>query len=237
MFGTRFTESIPEYWSGSSCRFLMTKNFFNNPSPLVSHCLHCILPVQWTCQYSHGRYMYNVHCTLGYNDFNNLVMQTLWWLPNKILRHIHKIRFSFFWAVSCACVIKVYKSGNKSIKKFYYKIQYGYQKTQNFTLISNPLKKFWKNVQTKVVSKNVTEICPFSLLLMFVKLVLLITFWGHFFTTFSTDSKSAWNSAIFDIFVDLKKINCVILALFKNFEAKRTKNGSKNQKTYFVNVS
>jgi hypothetical protein len=29
----------------------------------------------------------------------------------------------------------------------------------------------------------------------------------------------------------------VILALFKNFEAKRAKNGSKNQKTYFVNVT
>jgi hypothetical protein len=46
---------------------------------------------------------------LGYNDFNNLVMQTLSWLPNKILRLIHKIRFSFFWAVCCACAIKVYK--------------------------------------------------------------------------------------------------------------------------------
>jgi hypothetical protein len=29
----------------------------------------------------------------------------------------------------------------------------------------------------------------------------------------------------------------VILALFEYFEAKRTKNGSKNQKTYLVNVS
>ncbi len=32
----------------------------------------------------------------------------------------------------------------------------------------------------------------FSLLLMFVKLVLLITFLVHFLTTFSTDSKSVW---------------------------------------------
>jgi hypothetical protein len=29
-------------------------------------------------------------------QFYNLVMQTLWWLPIKILRHIHKKRFSVF---------------------------------------------------------------------------------------------------------------------------------------------
>ncbi len=46
---------------------------------------------------------------LGYNDFNNMIMQTLWWLPIKILRHIHKKDFPFFWAVSCAFAIKVYK--------------------------------------------------------------------------------------------------------------------------------
>ncbi len=33
---------------------------------------------------------------LGYNDFNNLVVQTLWWLPIKILRHIHKKRYFVF---------------------------------------------------------------------------------------------------------------------------------------------
>ncbi len=35
--------------------------------------------------------------------------------------------------------------------------KFGYQKMQNFTLISNPLKKFFKNAK-----KNVTEICTFS---------------------------------------------------------------------------
>jgi hypothetical protein len=33
---------------------------------------------------------------------------------------------------------------------------------QNFTLISNPLKKFLKNVPKKGISKNVTEICTIS---------------------------------------------------------------------------
>jgi hypothetical protein len=57
-------------------------------------------------------------------------------------------------------------------------------------------------------------------------------FFVHFFTTISTDSKSAWNSAVFDIFLDfLQKKFWVILALFANFEAKCAKNGSKNQKS------
>jgi hypothetical protein len=38
--------------------------------------------------------------------------------------------------------------------------------------------------QKKVMSKNVTEKCTFSLLLMFVKLVLLITFFGAFVNNF-----------------------------------------------------
>jgi hypothetical protein len=43
----------------------------------------------------------------------------------------------------------------------------------------------------------------------------------------------------FDPFFDLKKkkIFKVILVLFSNFEAKGARNGSKNQKTYVVNVS
>jgi hypothetical protein len=36
-----------------------------------------------------------------------------------------------------------------------------YQKTQNFTLILNPLKRFTK-MYKKVISKNVMEICTFS---------------------------------------------------------------------------
>jgi hypothetical protein len=43
----------------------------------------------------------------------------------------------------------------------------------------------------------------------------------------------------FDIFSDFlaKKFFGVILALFANFEAERATKGSKNQKTYLVNVS
>jgi hypothetical protein len=54
---------------------------------------------------------------------------------------------------------------------------------------------------------------------MFVKLVLLITFLVHFLKTFSTDLKSA-----FDFLGHISTV------LFSNFEAKRAKNGAKNQK-------
>ncbi len=77
--------------------------------------------------------------------------------------------------------------------------------------------------QKKVIRKNVTEICHFSLLLMFVKLVLLINFYRgilRFLISFLIFFK--------------KIIFWVILVLFKNFEANRAKNGSKNQTTYFV---
>jgi hypothetical protein len=136
--------------------------------------------------------------SLGYNDFNNLVMQNLWWLPNKILRHIHKKRFSVFLG-------RFLRICNKSVQKVLKRAKklYGYQKRRILRCFRIRLKSFEKMHPKKVISKNVTELYAlFSLLLMFVKLVLLVHFLVHFFTTFPTDSKSAWNSAFFDIFFD-----------------------------------
>ncbi len=88
--------------------------------------------------------------SLGYNDFNNLVMQTLWWLHNKILRYIHKKKiFRFFELFPSHMQSKFEKSTNMTNKKNLWKNQKRCQKTQNFTLISNPLKKFEKNAQKK----------------------------------------------------------------------------------------
>ncbi len=102
-------------------------------------------------------------------------------------------------------------------------------------------KSFEKINPKKVISKNVTEICNFFTFTHVHQTCFACNFfWRLFFTTFSTDSKSAWNSAFFDIFFyffEKKKFLGVILALFANFEAKCAKNGWKNQKTYFVNVS
>jgi hypothetical protein len=74
---------------------------------------------------------------------------------------------------------------------------------------------------------------------MFVKLVLLITLFGIFLATFSTDSNQREILRFLIPFLIFfpKNFFEVILVLFSNFEAKRAKNGSKNQKTYFVNVS
>ncbi len=128
--------------------------------------------------------MKSLACTVGYNDFNNLVMQTLWWLHSKILRNIHNKRFSVF----LNRFLRICNQSLKKVliwpeKKLVWKIQKRCQKTQNFTLISNPLKKLKKCTQKKVISKNVTfthvrQTC-------FAYNFCLV----HFFKTFSTDSK------------------------------------------------
>ncbi len=135
-------------------------------------------------------------------------MQTLWWLPNKILRHIYKKKIFRFFEPS-----KFTKSANKSkknsfIKKFNMGIIHA-----DFKSVEKVSKKC---IQKKLLTKTWRNYALFSLLLMFVKLVLLITFFVHYFTTFSTVSKSAWSSAFFDIFFRFfqKKFCWVILALF-----------------------
>ncbi len=56
----------------------------------------------------------------------------------------------------------------------------------------------------------------------------------NFFKTFSTDSKSAWNSAFFDTFFDKKKKKIyVIFVLFSNFDCKCAGNGSEKRKIFF----
>ncbi len=57
--------------------------------------------------------------------------------------------------------------------------------------------------QKKVISKNVTEKCTFFTFNHVRQTCFAYNFFlVHFFTTFSTDSKSAWNSAFFDTFFD-----------------------------------
>jgi len=75
---------------------------------------------------------------------------------------------------------------------------------------------------------------------MFVKLVLLITFfWCIFSQLFQRIRNQREILRFLTPFSIFSKKNFlkVILVLFSNFEAKRARNGSKNQKTYFVNVS
>ncbi len=91
-------------------------------------------------------------------------------------------------------------------KDFIQKFNLVINKTQNFTLIPNPLRKFRKNAQKKVICKNVTEICTFVTFTHVRQTCFAYNFFSvHFLTIFSTDLKSAYYSAFFDIFFNLKK--------------------------------
>jgi hypothetical protein len=90
-------------------------------------------------------------------------------------------------------------------KKKFEKIEKGVKKRRISRWFRIRWKSFEKNYQKKVISKNVMEKCTFftfthvrqTCFAYNLFLVLL-------FTTFSTDSKSAWNSAFFDTFFYLK---------------------------------
>ncbi len=76
-------------------------------------------------------------------------------------------------------------------------------KMQNFTLISNPLKIFFKNVPKKSYWQKWDEnLHFFHFYSRSSNLFCLILFFVNFLKTFSTDLKSAWNSAFFDTFFD-----------------------------------
>jgi hypothetical protein len=64
------------------------------------------------------------------------------------------------------------------------KIQYWYEKTQNFTLMSNALKKFFKQEAKKVISKNVIETCTSSTFTHVGQTSFAYNFFVHFLKTF-----------------------------------------------------
>ncbi len=84
-----------------------------------------------------------------------------------------------------------------------------------------------KSLDRKVINIKVNEFCctvgksskPYNFLPVI------------FLPTFSTDSQSASNSGFFVFYMELLR------HFFANFEAKRARNGSKNCKTAFVNIS
>ncbi len=80
-------------------------------------------------------------------------------------------------------------------------------------LISNSLKKLLKNA-LKVISK--TSFINMSKSEKSEYFWYVFAFLVHFFKTFSTDLKSAWNSALFDTYIEFYNKNFV-LALFSIF--------------------
>ncbi len=136
-----------------------------------------------------------------------------------------------FWAVSCAFGFKVWKSTNMTFKKFFCKNQKRCQKRW--------FRIRWKSCekvhQKKVISKkSLTNMSKSEKSAFYRHVFANNYFLVHFFKTFSTDSKSAWNSAFFDTFSDFfKKFFFRSYCTFLNFDCKCAGNGSKKRKIFF----
>ncbi len=106
------------------------------------------------------------------------------------------------------------------------------QKTQNFTLISNPLKKFWKNLQKKVISKNETEKCTFFTFTHVRQTCFAYNFfWRIFSQRFQRIQNQREILRFFYTFFDKKKKNFMsYLYFFQTLKPNA-------QETYLVNVS
>ncbi len=180
---------------------------------------------------------------LGYSNFNNLDMQTLWWLPNKILRHIHKKRFSVFLSrflrICNQSLQKVPKRATTT-KNFIKKFNMGIKIRRISRWFWIRWKSFEKMHHKNVISKNVMEKARFSL---FTHVRQSIFAYNFFLVHFLQLFQWIWNQHeilrfLISFLIFFAKKNCaVFLALFANFEAERAKNGSKNRKMYLVNVS
>ncbi len=136
--------------------------------------------------------------TLGYNDFNNLVMQNLWWVHNYILRYIHKKRFSVF--LSRFLRICSQRSKKVLILKKSKKVPKNAEFHADFESVEKVLKKCTKK---KLLAKTWRINALFFTFTHVRQTCFAYNFFlVHFFTTFLTDSKSAWISAFFDTLFD-----------------------------------
>ena len=137
---------VSVYTRHLSMKIILTAGFESHHPPSEIYILLCKISV-WT---------------LGYNDFNNLYMQTLWWLPNKILRHIHKKRFCVF----LSCFLPICNQSLQKVlvraKKYLLKNSIWVSKNAEFHADFESVEKVLKKcTQKNVISKSVTEICTF----------------------------------------------------------------------------
>ncbi len=102
-------------------------------------------------------------------------------------------------------------------------------------LISNPLKKLKKiQYENSYYQKHGGNMHFFTFMHCRLNWFAYSFVVVHFLNIFSTDWKLVGNYALLYLFLFWKKCFYVILALFANFAAR---NGSKNRKTSFLNVS
>ncbi len=103
-----------------------------------------------------------VHCTVGYKEFDfflaNEEHRPFDGCKIEIWDAFNKYVFWFFEPFFARLASKFQKMVIWPNKFFLGKNQKRYQKTQNFTLISNPLKKFLKNTQKKGLHNQVVKI-------------------------------------------------------------------------------
>ncbi len=121
-------------------------------------------------------------------------------------------------------------------KFFFCKNQKRCQKMQNFTLISNPLKKFWKNVPKKLQAKQVWRTWVKVKKVHFSVTFLLITFFGTFFQNFFNGFEFSVKFCVFWLLFRFfpKKIFFGHISTFSNFDCKCAGNGSKKRKIFFL---
>jgi hypothetical protein len=136
--------------------------------------------------------------------------------------------FSFFWAVSCQSLAKkANKSNNKNVSS---KILFGHQKRR----ISRWFQIRWKSFKNWTKKKFLAKICTFSSFThvrqtCFAYNFFLVHFLKNFLNGFEISMKFCvfWYLLWFFYKFSLK---IILVSTFSNFEAKRAKNGSKNNK-------
>ncbi len=101
-------------------------------------------------------------------------------------------------------------------------------KNSEFQADFESVEKVVKNASIKSYKQKKSEKGHISIM------VLLLTFFVHFFKTFATDSKSVWNSTFFDTHIKFfnKIFFLLLLALFLNFDCTCAGNGSKNRQSF-----
>ncbi len=95
------------------------------------------------------------------------------------------------------CNQSVQKVVIRAKKNFLVKNSIWISKMQNFTLISNPLKKFWKNAPKIVISKHVPEICTFLTFTHVRQTCVAYNFFCVFFNNFFNEFEISMKFCVF----------------------------------------
>ncbi len=122
---------------------------------------------------------------------------------------------------------------------FFGRLASKFSKSANMTQKSRISRWFWirwkscKNAQKSFKQNKLTNMRK-SEKSAYFRHVFANNFFVHFFKTFSTDYKSAWNSTFLIPVLNFKKQTIFLLfwALFVNFDSKCAGNGSKKRKIF-----